>query len=220
MRVLDFALPERCAVCSLPGAALCRACRSRMTRLAPPLCERCGSPGAWPVRRCAECAGHRLGFVQARGAIVYDVRARAFVHAWKEIGRRALAREAAALVAEVVPTPNVAALVSVPGDPERAWRRGDVPAQGLARALSALWQIPHCDLLERVGSLPRQRGLPLDARRRNVRGSVRVRSTSPSAVCLVDDVYTSGATVDACASACRKVGASRVVVVTFARAVR
>src|SRR5262245_24105901 len=63
VRVLDLVLPERCAVCNVPGDALCRSCRAALTRLVPPVCERCGSPGPWPVRRCAECAGRRLAFV-------------------------------------------------------------------------------------------------------------------------------------------------------------
>jgi ComF family protein len=221
VRVLDLVLPERCAVCDLPDDdPLCASCRAALARLHPPVCERCGSPGPWPVRRCAECAGRRLAFVDARSAIVYDARARALVRAWKERGRRRLAREAARLVAEVIQAPNVECLVPVPGDPERAWRRGDVPARALADELGLAWGVPVRDVLERKRTLPRQRGLSLEARRRNVRGSVESRSTLPGGVCVVDDVYTSGATVDACASACRRAGARRVHVVTLARAVR
>jgi predicted amidophosphoribosyltransferase len=220
VRALDLLLPERCAVCELPGHALCAPCRRALTRLVPPLCERCGSPGPWPVRRCAECAGRRLAFVEARSAVVYDRHARAFVRSWKERGRRRLAREAAALVAESVPRPEVGCLVPVPGDPERAWRRGDVPASALARSLASLWDVASLDALERSGALPRQRGLSLVERRRNVRGSVVAQTLLPAEVCVVDDVYTSGATADACASACRRAGARRVRVVTLARAVR
>lgn len=207
-------------MCELPGAALCAGCRRRLTRLVPPVCERCGSPGPWPVRRCAECAGRRLAFVAARAAIVYDASARAFVRSWKERGRRGLAREAATLLAETIPRPDVACVVPVPGDPERAWQRGDVPARGLARALAPLWDLSSIDALERSRPLPRQRGLSLDQRRRNVRGSVIARTGLPAAVCVVDDVYTSGATADACARACRRAGARRVSVITLARAVR
>jgi predicted amidophosphoribosyltransferase len=186
----------------------------------PPVCERCGAPGPWPVRRCAECSGRRLAFVEARAALVYDTRAKAFVRSWKERGRRRLAREAAQLVAETVPRPQGDVLVPVPGDPERAWRRGDVPSRALARELGSLWELPAPDALERVRPLPRQRGLSLDERRRNVRDSVRAVRELPVEVCVVDDVYTSGATADACARACRQAGARRVRVVTLARAVR
>jgi predicted amidophosphoribosyltransferase len=220
VRALDLLLPERCAVCELPGAALCDVCRGALTRLVPPVCERCGAPGPWPVRRCAECTGRRLAFVEARSAIVYDAKARAFVRSWKERGRRRLAHEAAALVAEAVPPPEVECLVPVPGDPERAWHRGDVPARALARELAVLWGLASSDVLTRVRPLPRQRGLSLDERRRNVRESVVATEDVPAEVCVVDDVYTSGATADACARACRRAGARRVRVVTLARAVR
>jgi predicted amidophosphoribosyltransferase len=218
--VLELLLPERCAVCERPGEPLCEPCRGALVRLSPPVCERCGSPGAWPVRRCAECSGRRLAFARARAAIVYDERARALVRSWKEHGRRRLALEAAALVAELIATPEVDVLAEVPGDPERAWKRGDVPPRGLALALGELWGVPRADLLRRTRSLERQRGQSLTDRRRNVRGSVEAVATPPRRVCLIDDVYTSGATADACASALRRAGARHVEVVTLARAVR
>ena len=218
--MLELLFPERCAVCRLPGAALCEPCRDSFVRLSPPVCERCGSPGAWPVRRCAECSGRRLAFARARAAIVYDSGAKSFVRSWKERGERRLAASAAELVAEVISIPEVDVLAHVPGDPERAWERGAVAPEGLASALAGVWLLPAGDLLRRLRSLPRQRGLGLADRRRNVRGSVVAAGLVPRSVCLVDDVYTSGATADACASALRRAGARRVEVVTFARAVR
>ena len=172
------------------------------------------------MRRCAECAGRRLAFVKARSALVYDERARAFVRAWKEHGRRGLAREAGALVAEVVPRPDVDALVHVPGDPERARERGGVAPARLSSELAAVWGLPALDLLRRTRPLGRQRGLDLATRMRNVRDSVVACAEPPRAVCLVDDVYTTGATVDACARALRRAGARNVEIATLARAVR
>ena len=220
MGLLGLLFPDRCAVCSLPGSALCGSCRSALVRLAPPLCERCGAPGPWPVACCSECSGRRLAFARARAAIVYDERARSLVRVWKEHGRATLATEAAELVTELVPTPDVDLLVPVPADPERALERGRVAQRGLAVALGASWGIASAELLRRTQTLPRQRGLGLAERRRNVRGSVGVIASVPRSVCVVDDVYTSGATADACAAALRRAGARRVEVVTFARAVR
>lgn len=218
--VLDLVLPERCAVCEAPGTALCDGCYGALIRLAPPLCERCGSPGAWPVRRCAECAGRRLGFATARAAIVYDDRARRLVLTWKERGRRRLATVAAELVARALARPDVDALTFVPAEPERRRARGDAPSERLARELGQLWELPVHRLLVRTRAGPRQRGQRLTDRRRNVRGAFGPGAASPRRVVLVDDVYTSGATAAVCATALRSAGARRVDVVSLARAVR
>jgi predicted amidophosphoribosyltransferase len=192
-----------------------------MIRLAPPLCDRCGSPSAWPVRRCAECTGRRLAFASARAAILYDASARRLVHAWKEHGQRRLACEAAALVAETLAPPAVAALAFVPADGDRALWRGHRPAESLAAELGRVWELPVLALLRRTRSVRRrQRELRLADRRRNVAGAFGPARASPPRVCLVDDVYTSGATANAAASALRRGGARRVEVVTLARAVR
>jgi ComF family protein len=207
-------------VCAAVGAALCVRCRALLVRLSPPLCARCGAPGAWPVARCAECGGRRLAFATARAAILYDDRARRLVTAWKERAQRRLAAVAAAVVAETLARPSVAAVAFVPSDPERTLERGHRPAESLARELGRLWELPVERLIRRVRSVERQRGLGLQERRRNVAGVFVAARASPARVCLVDDVYTSGATVAAAASALRKGGARRVEVVTFARAVR
>jgi predicted amidophosphoribosyltransferase len=127
---------------------------------------------------------------------------------------------AAAVVAGEIPKPDVELLVPVPGDPERTRARGRAAPEALARELGLAWEIPAHQLLRRVGVRPRQRGLALRDRRRNVRGSVRAIRAAPRTACVIDDVYTSGATADACAAALRKAGARRVEVVTLARAVR
>ena len=217
---VSLLLPQRCALCTRPGEALCGHCRAALVRLAPPLCERCGAPGAWPVRRCAECAGRRLAFATARAALVYDDRARVLVGTWKERGRRDLDRVAGTLVAEVLPRPGVDGLAAVPSDPERGIARGHAPAAGLARELASRWELPLLSPLARLGAARRQRGLGLASRRRNVAGAFVARGPVPRRVCLVDDVYTTGSTVHACAAALRRVGAARVEVVSLARAVR
>lgn len=218
--MLDLLLPERCAVCERPGEPLCTECRAGLHRVSPPLCARCGAPGAWPVSRCAECAGRRLAFASARAAIVYDEAAKRLVGEWKERGRRRLAALAAELVAEVLARPDVVALAFVPADRERTLQRGHRPAEQLARELAARWELPVDAFLRRARRIERQRGLSLADRRANVRGAFVAAKPVPSRVCIVDDVYTSGSTVAAAASALRRGGARRVEVITFARAVR
>ena len=220
MRLLDLLLPVRCVVCAASGEELCAGCREGLPLLRPPLCERCGAPTAWPVRRCRECSGRRLAFASARAAVEYDERVRRLVAGWKERGLRRLSAQAADVVAAGVERPRVATLTFVPPDRARVLERGHHPAERLARELGERWELPVAPLLARTRAVPHQRGLSLADRRRNVAGAFRPAARSPARVALVDDVYTSGATANAAASALRKGGARRVEVVTFARVVR
>jgi predicted amidophosphoribosyltransferase len=221
VKLLDLLLPMRCAVCGVNGGEqLCDVCREALPRLQPPLCDRCGRPTAWPVARCRECSGRRLAFARARSAVAYDESVRRLVAGWKERGLRHLAAEAADLVGESVPPPDVVALAFVPSDHARGLQRGDHPAARLACELGVRWSLPVLPLVARARPVSRQRGLSLADRRRNVAGAFRPAAKAPPRVALIDDVYTSGATAAAAASALRKAGARRVEVVTFARVVR
>jgi predicted amidophosphoribosyltransferase len=216
--VLDLLLPQRCVVCGSGGRQLCGGCREELPRIEPPLCARCGAPTAWPVQRCRECAGRRLGFSSARAAAGYDAAARRLVHAWKERGLRRLAVEVGQLVAERLPPPEVEALTFVPADRGRRLERGHNPAERLALELAALWELPCLPLLERTRG-GRQRGSSM-TERQTVRGAFRATGAVPRTIAVIDDVYTTGATAAAAASALRVGGARRVEAIAFARALR
>jgi predicted amidophosphoribosyltransferase len=189
-------------------------------RLTGPLCERCGAPTAWPVARCRECAGRRLAFARARSAVAYDRATRSFVRGWKERGLRRLGALAAELVVEIVERPPAAVVTWVPPVRDRVLLRGHSTAQQLALELARHWQLEPQPLLGRTRFAAAQRGQDLPGRRRNVAGAFGARGCVPARVCLVDDVYTTGATVSAAATALRKAGAREVSVVTLARTLR
>jgi predicted amidophosphoribosyltransferase len=213
---ISLLVPSRCCACGSPGKALCARCFDGLERIGPVCCARCGAPTVVPVERCRECAGRRLAFARARGAVAYDARAKAFVHAWKERGVRRLAGVAAELVVAAVERPQVDAVAALPADPIRTLRRGPHPADQLARLLAAAWELPLDRTLLRAGGSARQRGLAVEQRRANVRGAFVGSGTPPRTLLLVDDVYTTGATAHAAAHALR----ATVEVVTFARATR
>jgi predicted amidophosphoribosyltransferase len=144
----------------------------------------------------------------------------AFVSAWKERGLRSLAEEAADVIANMVEPPGVAALEFIPPDGDRSLKRGHHPAARLARELARRWDLPVLGALGRTRAPRPQRGLSLAARRRNVAGAFAAATGVPASLALIDDVYTTGSTASAAASALRRAGARRVEVVTFARTVR
>jgi predicted amidophosphoribosyltransferase len=158
--------------------------------------------------------------VRARAVLAYDERLRPVVGAWKERGLRRLAGWAAAVVRESVARPDAVCVVFVPGDPDRRLKRGHHAAERLASELAAEWGLPLRPLLTRARGSPRQRGLTQYERRRNVAGAFLAHGHVPTRVVLIDDVYTTGATVNAAASALRRRGARTIEVVTLARTIR
>jgi predicted amidophosphoribosyltransferase len=186
------------------------------------ICGRCGAPTLWPVERCRECAGRRLAFRRARAAVAYAGAARDLVSAWKEHGLRRAAILAAELVVERLEPPAADVVTYIPPDPGRLLIRGYHPAERLAKELAKRWALSEAALLVRAGSAPsaRQVGLARAERLRNARGAFVAVAATPRRVLLVDDVYTTGATVAAAATALRGAGARDVEVVTFARTVR
>jgi ComF family protein len=218
--LLDLLVPRRCVACGRLGQAICPRCLAQLPRLLGPRCARCGAPTAWPVARCLECAGRRLAFASARSAVAYLGPVRPLIAAWKERGLRHLADEAATVIVNTVERPRVDALAFVPADGDRSVKRGHHPAERLARRLGLRWELPVDATLGRARAARPQRGLSLVERRRNVAGAFVTASKVPVRIGLVDDVYTTGATVAAASSALRRAGARHISVVTFARAVR
>jgi predicted amidophosphoribosyltransferase len=220
--LVDLVFPQRCVACgvSSPSFVLCDACRGSLRPLSAPLCARCGAPTAWPVERCRECAGRRLAFASARAAYAYAGPAVRFIRGWKERGLRRLGPVAGALVADRLEPLLGDVVTSIPPDAVRQLGRGRHPAEALARDLASRWGLPYALLLGRARPTERQAALRFEGRRANVHGAFVARTVVPRRIVVVDDVYTTGATSSAAATALRRAGAHEVAVVTFARAIR
>lgn len=224
-RLLSLVVPPLCAACREPeleGAAVCPACRARLVPLLDPRCAHCGAPVVTASPRCPECRGRGLSFGSAWAPFAYEATARRLVIALKSLGAtRSAAFMAFEIASRAPPGLLGGTLVPVPAHAARRRRHGLNQAAWLARALGRLGGLAVVDVLERDRSSTPQIGLARRDRLVQARDSVSARRAPPAGrLVLVDDVYTTGATLDACARVLRGAGGRDVVAVTFARATR
>jgi ComF family protein len=199
-----------CFLCR--GAAddlLCGACDADLPRLAGPRCPRCAldSPRG---ELCGRCLSEPPHYDATVAALAYEFPADTLVHALKFRGELALAEYLAGILGRCVTEPSVDSVIPVPLSRTRLRERGYNQAVEIARALSPKKMV--LDLCVRQRDTPAQVDLPFDARRRNVRGAFRcTRALLGGTVAVVDDVMTTGETLNEIASVLKKAGAERVV---------
>jgi ComF family protein len=228
-----------CAACARPldapvRGAVCGRCWNAVNLITPPVCDRCGDPlPSWRVvgklpGLCPRCRRLAPAFDRARAAGAYDGVLRDILHAFKYGRRRSVSAPLAALMRQqgAAILEGADGVVPVPLHWRRRLARGFNQATQLARGLGP----PVVPVLVRTRPTRSQIDLPAAQRHRNVRGAFRVRRRGlwPSrqldlrglTLVLVDDVATTGATLDACARALKAAGAREVRALTAARAVR
>ena len=238
--LLSLIFPRRCPACAiahdanvdLEAGALCAECSDRLHPIVPPFCNSCGEPFDGEINtdsfRCSNCAGRPFFFDFAIAAYRSDGPARQIIHRFKYRKEIQLARVATAMLAEALEDNRIAStggdwnLVPVPLHWTRRYRRGFNQAEELCRYLSRTTGSPVRNVLRRIRNTGSQARLDRTARLNNLRGAIQLRRRSVGAVSgqsilLVDDVFTTGSTVDECARALREGGAQCVVVVTVAR---
>jgi ComF family protein len=223
-RAEAWLLPGECLLCresvGVGDSLICPACQSRWRRLPEPQCARCGQPTTPLSDACRLCAAWPDGFVRARSAVWLDDPARAAVHALKYGGWWRVADPMARLMARLEPVRFPGLLVPVPLAARRARARGYNQAERLAAALATrTGLVVRSDLLVRCRETPTQTTLPPEARRANVAEAFQGAPVPGGAqVVLVDDVFTTGATLAEAALTLLEAGAGAVESVTFARA--
>jgi ComF family protein len=229
---LDVALPTLCPACRelVRGEGLCAACWSKLAPIAPPYCERLGIPFAYdlgPGVLSMQAIADPPAYQRARAAVRYDDVARAMVHALKYGDRHDLAPIMGRWMARAGDTllADADALVPVPLHWRRLWARRFNQSALLALGISNESGVTVADsALKRIKATAQQVGLSQKERALNVQGAFRVPVQSRAVVAgrrlvLIDDVLTSGATMDACARALLRAGAASVDVLVFARVV-
>jgi ComF family protein len=230
--IVAVVLSPACAACEEPlehptQGPVCAGCWRSILPLTPPLCDRCGDPlPTWralslPLSRCPRC--RRTPRVVDRGRAIgaYDGALRAIIHALKYDQRRSLAKPLGTLMrqrgAEMID--GAACAVPVPLHGSRRRQRGFNQAADLARHLG----LPVVHALRRVRATPTQTGLPSAQRHRNVREAFAATRAAAAlrgaTLVLIDDVSTTGATLEACARALKQVGVGEVRALTAARVI-
>ena len=220
-RLVDLVLPPRCGGCHLPGSWLCDICRRRIRRLEEPLCRRCGAELESGHSGCG-CKGRLRALSRLRSAVAYEGPVEAAVHRFKYQGWRRLAGPLAHLLAERVVIEGLAArlVVPVPLHEQRRRQRGFNQAELLAEELKRKLALDEpAGRLVRVRPTVPQVGSDRLHRWQNVRDAFAWRGPQLDgrAVMVVDDVATTGATLEACAVALRAAGAGPVIGLTVAR---
>jgi ComF family protein len=230
--LLSVVLAPSCAVCDLSlsrptDGPVCAACWRSILPLTPPLCDRCGDPlSSWravsvPLGRCPRCRRAARFVDRARAIGAYDGALRSIIHALKYEGRRSLADPLGVLMRERGGDmlDRAVCAIPVPLHASRRRRRGFNQAADLARHLG----VPVVAALRRVRATPTQTSLPAARRNRNVRDAFAVTrhasALEGATVVLIDDVSTTGATLESCARVLKAAGVGEVRALTAARVV-
>ncbi len=227
--LLDLLLPCACVHCDAPAGdgILCAPCWSRLPLLAAPRCERCGHPSRG--RACTYCAS-LPPFVRAVRSVCWvpDPVSSAAVQALKYDGWAGIAGPIADRLARLAWPADViderAAVIPVPLAAARLRERGYNQAEKLANEIGARWGIPcWADSITRERNTPTQTRLTPSERSMNVHRAFRVSDAARASltgahIVLVDDVLTTGATLNAAATELFHAGARIVSYVTFGRA--
>ena len=219
---LDLLLPRWCIGCGREGDFLCQSCRQLLPRIMPPLCPRCGRPQPSGIL-CSSCVGWQAEIDGIRSPFRFDGVMRQSIHQLKYRNLRALAQPLVKLLQDYLVTNPVPGevLVPVPLHHKRLKERGYNQSRLLARELGKLINLPVVDdcLIRQRHASPQARASTVDERRSNVDGAFTCRDhrLRDKQVLLIDDVSTSGATLDACAVALKTSGATTVWGLVLAR---
>ncbi len=232
---LVWGIPRNCALCNAPLSSqnvapdvpgVCRSCVLAMSITMAKVCRFCGLPVRGTVERCSDCASTYHVFESHRSAGLYSGGLKNAILRLKYDGERHLSRPLGSLIAraaaEFLPCDLV---VPVPLDPVGRRRRGFNQASDLAAEVGRVLGLPARSVLRREKRTLHQAGLDRNMRLRNIRGSMSAWSRGAAdsvigaRILLVDDVMTTGATLDEAATALMGMGASSVFATTAARTI-
>jgi len=219
---LNLLLPQFCVGCGKEGAFLCDSCLQSLPRLEPPVCPRCGRPQS-NGELCRNCQDWQADIDGIRAPFCFDGAIRSAVHQLKYRNLRAIAPALAQLMSEYLASNHLDGdvLIPVPLHDKRLRERGYNQSALLAKELGTLMNLPvdETSLVRDKFVLPQARTTSVEERRANVIGVFACRGDGVRGkkVLLIDDVATSGSTMNACASVLKSAGAIAVWGLALAR---
>jgi len=208
---------------------LCARCEALFETVAAPICNTCGMPTENPVEKCSTCYGKNLYFEQNRAAFTYDALMRDMMHELKFRNKKYVAQGLGRLWAKILQKSSDSLnitdyiLVPLPMHKKKQRERGFNQAEILATELSKTLKIPTEHILERILDTPPQSGLHPQLRAENVEGVFNVRpnfNPKGKSYILIDDIYTTGASLNECARTLKNAGAHHILCMTLAITVK
>ena len=218
---LDLLYPPRCVICDKvvsPGETVCPACRKKIHTIQEPVCMKCGKP-LLNVRKefCGDCEKKKHSFTQGKSLWVYETEVKKSIYRFKYQNKREYARGYAEEIAKEygdwIKKKRIQAIVPIPLYKKKQRKRGYNQAQVLAKELGRVWNLPvYTDLLIRIRDTKPQKMLNDTERKNNLKRAFKTTKNIVQLkhILLIDDIYTTGSTLDAAAAALLAAGAGEV----------
>ena len=225
-KILSLLYPAKCAGCGVAGPSYyCEQCQTTLVRISFPICQTCGYPLGAPLQSCHQCKIHPLRHLNTIRSLAFfeDTSLRPAIHQFKYQNLRAVADDFALLLQECYVTHQLETdvIIPVPLHKSRLRERGYNQSALLAQSLSKLIDLPvNTKSIIRRRNTKSQVSVKAAERQNNVAGAFHCVSDSLSqqSILLVDDVCTTGATLNACAQALRQINVPVIHGLTLARA--
>lgn len=234
--ILDWIYPPTCMACRailplnnnfLRDLWICHQCINLFEPITGPICKTCGAPVETEIEKCASCYGKNLHFTSNRACFIYDEVIRDLMHNLKFRNKRYIAEGLGKIwanhVACYMSTITDAVLVPLPMHPDKQVERGFNQAEILSNALSKVSSIPTDNILERTEDTPPQSGLHPALRAENVQDAFVIRPNfhpERKNYILIDDIYTTGSSLNECAKTLKNSGINNVLCMTLCISVK
>lgn len=223
---IDLIYPSGCHICGQASEEpLCSTCLSSLSIIQPPICHKCGKPCHLAVECCRECRSKSFVFETARAVGLYDGNLREAIHKFKYNNGKRLGKIFAQLAVRAVEAERdfleVDLVTAVPLNRKKEARRGYNQAQIFAHEVSNLIGKPSLSTLNCLRQTEDQSKLDFGARQKNVKGAFSLQKKTEvrgKSILLVDDVFTTGSTLNECTKVLLVGGSKKVNVLTIARA--